>query len=99
MKNGRKRELGNKIPKRNWGTVLVSVLVFVLVSVSASVPVSVLVFSFVVVLFKREVEYRIPRLHSPVNSRRFPEISVRSKQASCRLSWRTVLPRFSPLIL
>ena len=22
---------------------------------------------------KRELEYRIPRLHSPVNSRRFPE--------------------------
>ena len=23
---------------------------------------------------KKELEYRIPRLHSPVNSRRFPEI-------------------------
>ena len=31
---------------------------------------------------KRDVEYRIPRLHSPVNSRRFlrfPEISLRTK--------------------
>ena len=38
---------------------------------------------------QRELEYRIPRLHSPINSWRFPEISVRTKQASCRLSWKT----------
>ena len=30
---------------------------------------------------KRELDYRIPRLHSPVNSRRFSEISVMIKQA------------------
>ena len=41
----------------------------------------------------REVEYGIPRLHSPLNSRRFPEISVIQKQASCRYSWKTVFSR------
>ena len=48
---------------------------------------------------KREVEYWIPRLHSPVNSRRFPdisEISVRTKQTSCRYLWKTVFFRLLP---
>ena len=48
---------------------------------------------------KRKLEYRIPRLHSPVNSRRLPEIfedSVRTKQASCRYSWKTVFSRLLP---
>ena len=43
------------------------------------------------VFCKRELEYRIPRLRSHANSRRrFPEISVRTKQASCRYSWKTL---------
>ena len=45
---------------------------------------------------KRELEYRIPRLHSLANSRRFPEmlqISVRTKQAFCRYLWKTVSSR------
>ena len=31
---------------------------------------------------KRELEYRIPRLRSPVNSQRFPETSVRTNRYS-----------------
>ena len=36
-------------------------------------------------------------LHSPVNSRRLPEISLRAKQASCRYSWKTVFLPFAPV--
>ena len=32
----------------------------------------------------------------PVNSWRFPEISVRAKQVSCRFSWKTVFSRLLP---
>ena len=49
--------------------------------------------------YERELEYRIPRLHSPVNSRRSQEISeipVRTKQASCRYSWKSVFSRLLP---
>ena len=35
----------------------------------------------------------IPGSHSPGNSRRFPEISGRTKLASCRYSWKTVFSR------
>ena len=44
-------------------------------------------------MLERELEYRIPRLHSPVNSRIFSEIAVRTKQASCRLSWKSAFSR------
>ena len=46
---------------------------------------------------KRELEYRNPRLHSPINSRRFPDIFgdfYKNKQASCRLLWTN---KFSPV--
>ena len=43
-----------------------------------------------------ELEYRIPRLHSLANSRRFPEISVRTKQVSCRYLLETVSSRRFP---
>ena len=43
----------------------------------------------------QELEYGIPRSHSPVSSRRPPEtlgeVSARTKQASCRFSRKTVL--------
>ena len=50
----------------------------------------------------KELEYRIPRLHSPVNSRRFPdilsEIPVRTKSASCAFSLKTVFFRLLPQV-
>ena len=49
--------------------------------------------------FKRELECRIPRLDSPVNSRGFPEIfgdSVKTKRASCRHSWKTIFSSLLP---
>ena len=51
-------------------------------------------------LGKRELERRIPRLHPRANSRRglqrLSEISVRTKQVSCRYSWKTVFSRRFP---
>ena len=46
--------------------------------------------------FNRELEYRIPGLHSPVNSRRFPEIPVRTKQYSCGVFVESRFLPFSP---
>ena len=45
---------------------------------------------------KRELEYSIPRLHYPANSRRLAEISVEANQASCRYSWKTVFSHLLP---
>ena len=51
--------------------------------------------------FERGPEYRIPRSHSPVNSRRFPETFgdfCNSKTGFLhRFSWRTVFSRFPPV--
>ena len=47
---------------------------------------------------KRELEYRVPRLHFPKNSRRCSDISVRTKQVSCRYSWKNVFSRLLPYI-
>ena len=43
-------------------------------------------------LVKRELEYRIPRLHYPVNFRRFPK----RFEDLCRYSWKTVFSQFAP---
>ena len=43
------------------------------------------------------MEYSIPRLRSPINSRRFPEISVITNQVSCRFPWKNHFPPFAPV--
>ena len=49
---------------------------------------------------KRELEYRIPRLHHPVNSRRFPDIFADLCKITKLYSWRcfrkTVCSRLLP---
>ena len=44
--------------------------IIMLIIISSS---SIIIIIIIIVIIK--LEYRIPRLHSPVNSRRFPEIS------------------------
>ena len=41
---------------------------------------------------KRELEHRIPRLDSPVNSRRFPEISVRQNNVGLGIRGKPFAP-------
>ena len=48
--------------------------------------------------FKRKLEYRIPRLHYPVNSWRFPDIFEyfrKSKTSFAVASWKTVFSRLA----
>ena len=52
-------------------------------------------------LYKRELEFRIPRLLSPTDSRQIPEMfgdSCKNEASVLEVLWKTVLSRLLPLI-